>query len=238
MSESGEDAVADTIAEHAIIVPKTARYYTLGPTHGFPRELWFVCHGYGQLAARFLKQFTPIDDGSRLIVAPEGLSRFYLDAIPERRNQAAPRVGATWMTREARESDIADYVSYLDRVAAEVRHHLAGASPRIIVVGFSQGTATASRWLASSEMRADALVLWGGAIAPEIDLAAWTELLRGASLTIVAGEADEFATPEVVAAEAERLSTAGVAYTWQRFAGGHTIDASALQALAASFAGH
>ncbi|MFL5521990.1 MAG: hypothetical protein ACJ8B6_13695, partial [Gemmatimonadales bacterium] len=66
-------AAADpTITAHALIVPRTARYYTLGPTHGFPRELWFVCHGYGQLAGRFLRQFAPLDDGTRLIVAPEG----------------------------------------------------------------------------------------------------------------------------------------------------------------------
>ena len=243
MSESSEDAPAITraehsIAEHSIAVSRTARYYTIGPTHGFPRELWFVCHGYGQLAARFLRQFVPIDDGSRLIVAPEALSRFYLDSIPERRNQPNPRVGATWMTREARDAEIADYVSYLDRVATEVRHHLAGASPRIVVLGFSQGTATVSRWLASTELRADELVLWGGSIAPEIDLAAWTELLRGASLTLVAGETDEFVTPKLIAAEGERLSTAGVAYSLQRYAGGHAVDANALEALAASFAGH
>src|SRR2546430_248789 len=148
MTESRERAPAEAIAEHAIAVPRTARYYTLGPTHGFPRELWFVCHGYGQLAGRFIQQFAPIDDGTRLIVAPEALSRFYLDPLSERRHQRSPRVGATWMTREDRHAEIADYVSYLDLLSAEVKHHLAGASPRIVFLGFSQGTATVSRWLA------------------------------------------------------------------------------------------
>ena len=237
MSEDNERDDSSAISEHSIVVPRTARYYTLGPTHGFPRELWFVCHGYGQLAGRFIQQFSAIDDGTRLVVAPEALSRYYLDSIPERRHQSAPRVGATWMTREDRESEIGDYVSYLDLVAAEVRHHLTGASPRIIVLGFSQGTATVSRWLAAGELRAEQLVLWGGQIPPELNLAEWSERLRGAPITLVAGDSDEYATPKLVAAEAERLSTAGVGFSLQRFDGGHVLDATALRELAAGFAG-
>src|SRR5512140_2894757 len=107
MTEFQKGPSPTTAIEHAIAVPRTARYYTLGPTHGFPRELWFVCHGYGQLGARFVEQFASLDDGTRLIVAPEALSRFYLDSIPERRNQQSPRVGASWMTREDRLAEIA-----------------------------------------------------------------------------------------------------------------------------------
>jgi predicted esterase len=225
--------VADeaTVATHAIVVPRTARYCTLGPTHGFPREMWLVCHGYGQLAPRFIRQFAPLDDGTRLIVAPEGLSRFYLDPIPKRRNDPSPRVGATWMTREDRESEIADYVSYLERVADEVRHGLAGAAPRIVVLGFSQGTATVCRWLAASAVRADHLVLWAGTIPPELDLAAWAERLHGATITLVAGEHDTMVPAETMAAEAERLSAAGVAFTIQRYEGGHEITETGLNSL-------
>src|SRR5262245_15500856 len=102
MSEGVDRTDAPEITSHTITVPRTARYYTLGSMHGFPRELWFVCHGFGQLAERFVKRFAPIDDGTRLIVAPEAHNRFYLDPLPERRNQENPRVGATWMTREFR----------------------------------------------------------------------------------------------------------------------------------------
>lgn len=240
MSESraARAAAEPMITPHAIVVPRTARYYTIGPMHGFPRELWFVCHGYGQLASRFIRQFAPLDDGTRLIVAPEGLSRFYLDPIPMRRNDPTPRIGATWMTKEDRDAEIADYVSYLERLAAEVRNPLAGAAPRIVVLGFSQGTATVSRWLAASELRVDQLVLWGGAIPPELDLAVWAGRLHDASITLVVGETDEFATPAAVSAEAERLSAAGVAFTLQRFPGGHAIDPRALTQLADRFAGH
>lgn len=232
------EAGPPAITTHDIVVPRTARYATLGPTHGFPRELWIVCHGYGQLAERFLRQFAPLDDGSRLIVAPEALSRFYLDPIPMRRQDPAPRIGATWMTREARDSEIADYVAYLERVFTEVRHPLAGAAPRIVVLGFSQGTATVSRWLATSAHRADQLVLWGGTIPPELDLADWAAHLHGAPITLVVGEDDEMVPASAMAADAERLSAAGVAFELQRYPGGHTIDPAALIALAERFAAH
>ncbi|MDB4880532.1 MAG: Esterase/lipase [Gemmatimonadetes bacterium] len=225
------------ITPHQIVVPRTARYYTLGPLHGFPAELWVVCHGYGQLAGRFIRQFAPIDDGTRLIVAPEGLSRFYLDSIPTRRHDPAPRIGATWMTREDRESEIGDYVHYLEQVVAEVRRPLSGAAPRVVVLGFSQGTATVSRWLATSELRADRLVLWSGAVPPELDLAAWAARLHDARITLVAGDADEMVSPAVVAGEAERLSAAGVAYDLLRHPGGHVIEARALREVAASLGG-
>jgi predicted esterase len=229
--------MTSSITPHAISVRRTARYFTLGPTHGFPRELWVACHGYGQLAARFLSQFAVLDDGTRLVVAPEALSRFYVDPLAERRAQPTPRVGASWMTKEDRDAEIDDYVTYLDQLTTEVRHHLTGAGPRIVVFGFSQGAATVCRWLAASDLRADELVLWAGSIPPELDLARWAETLHGAAISLVAGETDELVTANAVAAEGERLSAAGVAFTLHRYAGGHHIDPEALLRLAEGFEG-
>src|SRR5258705_4071718 len=75
--------------EHHVSTPRSARYFTLGsPDHA--AEVWFVCHGYGQLASRFLERFRPIEAERRCIVAPEGLSRFYLTESPaERRGRAS-----------------------------------------------------------------------------------------------------------------------------------------------------
>ena len=235
--ESGRTSEgASPITAHDIAVERTARYFTLGPTHGFPRELWIVCHGYAQLGERFLRQFTPVDDGARLVVAPEALSRFYLDPIAVRRHQVTPRVGATWMTREAREAEIADYVGYLERVVDQLRHRLAGAAPRLVVLGFSQGTATVCRWLNLSRHRPDHLILWSGTIPPEIPLAAWSARLGGASLTLVAGDEDAMVPPASMATDAERLAAAGIAHELLRHPGGHLIERSALQTVAARIA--
>src|SRR5213592_1979241 len=98
--------------EHHIGVTRGARYFALGTSSGEVGEVWFACHGYGQLAARFLEKLRVLDDGRRYLVAPEGLSRFYLSESPTER-----RVGASWMTREDRLAEIEDYVRYLDAVS-------------------------------------------------------------------------------------------------------------------------
>ena len=51
-------------------------------------------------------------------------------------------IGASWMTREAREREISDYVAYLDEVALWIRREL-GCELAPTVLGFSQGVATA-----------------------------------------------------------------------------------------------
>ena len=55
--------------EHPFSTPRSARYFTLGSPEQ-AGELWFVCHGYGQLASRFLERFRPIEAEGRCIVAP------------------------------------------------------------------------------------------------------------------------------------------------------------------------
>ncbi|MDX1494920.1 MAG: hypothetical protein R3253_12705, partial [Longimicrobiales bacterium] len=104
--------------EHHLAVTKTARYWTLGDEDG-AHDVWFVLHGYKQLARRFLRRFEGIDRRRRLIVAPEGLSRFYVRSGGGRHG-AESVVGASWMTREERLVEIADYVGYLDRLAEVV----------------------------------------------------------------------------------------------------------------------
>src|ERR1019366_4806806 len=106
-------------SQHHIPVQKTARYYTLGQIGPEITDVWFACHGYGQLASDFAAEFECIEAPERLIVVPEALSRFYVPAGPGLHGPDA-KVGATWMTREDRESEIADYVSYLDELYGEI----------------------------------------------------------------------------------------------------------------------
>jgi predicted esterase len=222
------------IREHHTRVQRTARFYLLGAEDHHVREVWFVLHGYGQLAQRFLRHFTPLDDGSRLVVAPEALNRFYL-VVPNKTPAAERPVGATWMTREDREGEIADYVDYLDTLAAEVIDRLPADTrrrARIRVLGFSQGTATAARWVDRGAVDAHELILWGGTLPPEIDLSRGAHALRGVPLTLVAGLSDGFATREVVAEQESRLREHAVPFELRRFDGGHVIDHGALIELA------
>lgn len=213
---------------HHIEVPRTARYATLGPRDA--EDVWIVLHGYGQLAGRFLRRFEPIDDGSRHIVAPEALSRFY---VGDERGRHGPgsKVGATWMTREDRRTEIGDYVRYLDILA---EHVLAGA-PKVTVLGFSQGVATAARWVTLGSVRPDRLVLWGDFLPPDLDLGAAERRWRGMDVVLARGEDDGTLSSEKLAGEeAERMAAAGLSPRTVRYDGGHDIDRETLMRLAAT----
>jgi len=196
-------------------------------------EVWIVCHGHAQLAARFLARFTPLEREDRLFVAPEALSRFYLGAHNEVHRPDTP-IGATWMTREDREAEIEDQVRYLDLLHADIFARVERERVKLWVLGFSQGVATVTRWLARDGVTADRVVLWAGMIPPELGVGGARALTARGPVTMVVGSSDEFATPKVVAAQQAKLSELGVAYTKIGFEGGHDISESALMELAGS----
>ncbi len=212
---------------HHLPVGRTARYYTLGPIGAATRQVWFACHGYGQLAERFLQRFEPLDDGAHLIVAPEGLSRFYLSDNPRER-----RVGATWMTREDRLNEIADYVRYLDTLCAALLARIDRPGLRVTALGFSQGAATVSRWAGFGQSPIDHVVLWGGELPPDLDLGAVRYRLGAMRFTVAYGDADQFVTAKVAAAIAARLREHRLEHQVRRFVGGHELNAALLQELA------
>ena len=71
------------IREHHLRVERTARYATVGEPGESVRELWIACHGFGQLASRFLRPFESFAAEGRMVAAPEALNRFYLDRPTE-----------------------------------------------------------------------------------------------------------------------------------------------------------
>jgi len=218
------------IRENHIAIPRTARYYTMGEPGAGIAEVWFALHGYGQLAGRFVRDLAALDDGSRLIVAPEALSRFYLGGVGER--PASERtVGASWMTREDRLTEIDDQVRYLDAVYSEVLTAINAPQARVRVLGFSQGTGTAARWLAYGTVRAERLILWGGEIPPDLDLAAHRGRFAGLDLTLVAGTRDQFITPKILSRVTQRLEQHAIPFHVVTFEGGHEVDEGVLRQL-------
>ena len=195
------------------------------------RELWIACHGYGQLAARFLRPFEALADAARVIAAPEALNRFYVAPPASVADAARRRVGATWMTREDRDAEIADYVGYVERLHDLLRAECPAAA--VTAFGFSQGAATISRWIALGRVDVRHLVLWGGAPPPDLDLRRLRERLRGARITIVAGEHDGTVPASDLDSAAERLRAAGMRCEVLRFAAGHVLDSGTLLRLAA-----
>ncbi|GAB2479107.1 esterase [Hymenobacter qilianensis] len=210
--------------EHRLTVARTARYYQLGELTERTRYIWFVCHGYGQLAAYFIRHFAVLTEvNDTVIIAPESLSRFYLQGN-------GGRIGASWMTREDRLAEIDDYVTYLNHLA-ETLLQKSPPDVAITVFGFSQGAATVSRWLARATFRPDRLILWAGAFPDDIDFAVATHLLQRLPVVLVCGDQDEFIKEADLQKQRDFLVRLGVEPIILRFTGKHELNAATLRQL-------
>lgn len=167
--------------EGSIIVRKTARFHHRKVEK--PLNQWMICHGYGMLSTYFARHFSTLPESSELIV-PEGLHRFYLQG-------ASGRVGASWMTKESRDQDIADYIAYLNQL-----YDLFKKDVPLVAFGFSQGVATICRWALQLPIPPKYLVLWAGVIPPDMQEEAWQRLHDTTEIFIFKGSDDPFHKPE------------------------------------------
>ncbi len=183
-----------------------------------------------------MPRFAGLDDGKRLIVAPEGLSRFYLRG-PEHRGDNKIPIGATWMTREDRENEIKDYVEYLDAVLDEVTGASGGGKSGkelapLTVLGFSQGAHTVCRWVAAGDASVARVILWGAYLPEDFDLERGPDRLGSAELILVRGLLDHFISEEVHAAQEARFEELGIPFKTITHAGGHELDPAVLAEIA------
>ena len=205
-----------------LTVPRSARLVTAGPPPARAGSVWYGFHGYGQLARSLVRDLLPLAERHH-VAAPEGLSRFYPKG-------GDGRVGASWMTRDDRETEIADYLRYLDLVHEHVRPP-DGVPVRLL--GFSQGAATACRWAAyGTAVRPDRVVLWGGDVPPDLDWDRAAVRLRAIQFTLVNGNADPYMPADAVERSAQRLREQGVGVDLVWFDGGHHLDTAVLRGLA------
>lgn len=216
---------------------RTARYALLGAEPAHARRIWFALHGYGMLATRFIRAFEQAIPEDTCIVAPEALSRFYLE-MPRADGGHMQRIGATWLTRESRESEIADAHRWLDTVHDEIVAESTagqGSAPQIAVLGFSQGVATAMRWVTAGHVAPREFVAWAGGFAQDLDRQAFTARMKDAQTTLVAGLHDPFATEAARAAMAEMIIALEVPYRVRSFDGAHQLDVPLLTTLLSEF---
>lgn len=200
---------------HKITVSKTAHYFTLGTPGPHVRQLWIVCHGYAQLAETFLRDFDMLDDGTRLVIAPEGMNHFYQKGFD------GPVV-ANWMTRRHREDEIKDYALYLQTLFDQYLVQCP-TNVRVILLGFSQGTATVCRWILRHQPHFHDLLLWAGLPPEDLDYAAHSHYLSSKNLYLLYGSHDPFLTPDRIAMVDEIEKKNNLEFEEQKFEGGHEI---------------
>ncbi len=204
----------------SLVVPRHARIGVVGDLDT-ATEAWLILHGYGMLAQGILHWFRHAERPGRVLVAPEGLSRFYQE------RKGLRTVGASWMTREDREHELEDQQGYLDLVAAEMLSTI----PRLEVHGFSQGVATAARWTVRRTRPVARLVCWGGTLPPDLDPAELGTAVAPEPVHFAVGDRDAWVAPSLVESDVEKVRAAGVQVVLHRFSGGHRIDNGVLDAL-------
>jgi predicted esterase len=115
-------------------------------------------HGYMENAAIQMTRLEAIPGAATwTLVAIQGLHRFYRGRTEE--------VVASWMTREDRDTAIADNLAYVAAALELVPHD---NRTRLVYTGFSQGVAMAFRAAVRGRAGAAGIVAVGGDVPPEL----------------------------------------------------------------------
>ena len=172
------------MTEHSFSTTKTTRHFTIGDITT-AKNVLIILHGYGQSAFYFLKKFEVLTLHNFAVIAPEGMHRFYLEGT-------SGRVGASWMTREARMDDIEDNFHYLENLT----HTVITGNPtaKLHLLGFSQGAATATRWLDRSKFSFLTFVSWASVFPEDVSVSFTSN--EKVKRFFVLGDQDQYFTKE------------------------------------------
>jgi len=208
-----------------IEIPLTSRYFTHGELSSRTKFIWIACHGYGQLAQYFIKKFEILDEHKHFVIAPEGINRFYLTGF-------SGRVGATWMTKEDRETDIVNYCKQLSAILHSINKKRL-KQVKLNLFGFSQGTATISRWMEKENIKCENLILWAGKLAHELELKKFRNLFNKGYFLF--GSEDEFSSKEEIQKYLSSISESGLSLSFIPYIGMHAVDSEILKEISSNF---
>jgi len=206
-----------------ITIPIQTAYTTIGHLGEETQQIWFICHGYGQLSEYFVQKFNFLNPKHHYLIAPQGLSKFYLPS-------PANRVGASWMTKEDRLLEIENQRNYLDRVFDTETESVDFKQVKLILFGFSQGVSTICRWAVYRNIPFDRLILWAGAFPPEIQASQLGFIKSDAQVDLVMGSQDEHYQIESYQTEINRIS-AWCSPRLTLFEGRHAVEKDILKKL-------
>ena len=199
--------------QHHLDVTIKASYYTLNELTPKTEHVWLVFHGYGQLAEFFIKKFEGLDSEKNFIIAPQGLSKYYLNGV-------YGRVGASWMTKDDRLTEIANQYQYIDQVTSQFDI----SEKELIYFGFSQGTATMGRYAAHAKIPFDQMVIWAGTFPPDTHPVEWSFLTGKEQVSYWTSKDDPFYQEGMVEKQNEVVQAAmGRTPELQWYEGGHRV---------------
>ncbi|AZQ61331.1 hypothetical protein EI427_03560 [Flammeovirga pectinis] len=186
--------------------------------------LWFVFHGYGQLAEHFIRRFDVLDSSTNHVVALQGLSKFYLD-------NNYKKVGASWMTKLEREVDILHQKRYIDEVFYNRLMKADKKEMKLNFFAFSQGGATLLRWLKDAQPKVDNLIMWAADLPSELTVTDFNFLSEESNLVVVLGNQDPFAKMIDITRQKELLQNLPCSTEFVSFDGGHLVKRDVLETI-------
>ncbi|MBK8551891.1 MAG: hypothetical protein IPL53_12815 [Ignavibacteria bacterium] len=204
--------------EQFIRTEKTARYYISNPEIDILHSVYFVLHGYAQLAKDFINEFDFLKDENTLIVAPEGLSKFYFKN----------HIGASWMTKEDRLNEINDYTNYLDKIYCELNSRCDLSQSKVNLLGFSQGVHTAVRWFIKSHYHFNTLLLCSSDFPKDAEFNILSEKLKKSKLYFLYGKNDNIISLKTFEDNLNLLKTNNINFEEVPFNGRHEIHKDSL----------
>ncbi|MEO9871383.1 alpha/beta hydrolase [Ekhidna sp.] len=207
--------------QHHIDISIKASYYSLNELTEKTERVWLIFHGYGQLAEFFIKKFEDLDPEKNFIIAPQGLSKYYLGGV-------YGRVGASWMTKEDRLSEIDNQYSYIDTVLS--RYDL--SKKKLNYFGFSQGTATMGRYAAHAQQPFDQMIIWAGTFPPDTNPEDWKYLKGHEGIHYYTSKEDIYFKDEMIPQQNEVVKKAlGRAPELHWYEGGHRVIPTLLNSI-------
>lgn len=174
--------------QHHLDVTVKAPYFTLNELTENTERIWLVFHGYGQLAEFFIRKFEVLDPEKNFIIAPQGLSKYYLEGV-------YGRVGASWMTKEDRLTEIDNQYAYIDAVLKEAGY---SSEKQLIYFGFSQGTATMGRYAAHAKIPFHKMIIWAGTFPPDTNPEDWNYLSGNEGIHYYTSKEDIYFKDEMI----------------------------------------
>lgn len=202
------------IQSNSIIVPKSARYSLKLPESGKAATVWLLIHGYAQLASDFLSEFEFIKNEDHMLIAPEGLSKFYF------RN----KIGASWMTKEDRGNEISDYIDFLNLLMEKIQKEYDLKDAAFNLLGFSQGVHTAVRFFIKGKYNFENLILCSSDFPKDADFEKIKEKLNKSKLYFIHGTSDSAISNERYVESIKLLSENKIEFEDISFEGDHVLN--------------
>ncbi len=199
-------------------------YYAVSaPETNSPAPLLLVLHGFGQVAAEFIKIFEPLVQRGVLVAAPQAPHQFY-------KSLADRTVGFSWLTRYERDQSIQDFARYMENFYALLHSEHRLDTRRVFVLGFSQGVSMAYRMWTHSNVPLAGLIACGGDLPPDVG-----EHLRALSplrVLLVHGRHDQIVPLRKAHDAQSQLENANVPVELFEFEGQHLIPPEAMPKIA------